>query len=359
METTEIETTETKIEESTEKKSSLIKINGEITRRFEIEGIDSFLRIDKVVKKSKTTGKKITIGGLEEEDKFEIPQIDENFILSENFHKTILKVLSAKGFHTILLSGDTGLGKTAAIEQIAARMNQPLIRENITGETKVSDIFQEANYDKIEKKIVYNDKSILKAMKKGYWLLLDEISAGSPQIMFILYRLLERAEVRTFDGLTVKAHPMFKIIFTDNRIGNPNFYRYHGTHEQNMAFLNRIKTTIFFENLKPSIEERILKNKFPEAISEIKKLMNFARMIRNENIKGNFSETFPIRTMENICYNFEILKDMNEAFNVAYLNKITEETDKDFANELFKRVFAEQNTDIEYDDNGNIIQNTI
>jgi midasin (ATPase involved in ribosome maturation) len=354
METLKVENTEVEVVE--EKKSSLIKINGEITKRFEIEGIDSFKRINKVVKKSKTTGKKIVIGGLEEEDTFEIPQIDDNFILSESFHKTILKVLSAPGFHTILLSGDTGLGKTAAIEQIAARMNQPIIRENITGETKVSDIFQEANYDKIEKKIVYNDKSILKAMKKGYWLLLDEISAGSPQIMFILYRLLERAEVRTFDGQTIKAHPMFKIIFTDNRIGNPNFYRYHGTHEQNMAFLNRIKTTIFFENLKPTIESRILKGKYPEAIPIMDNLMKFAKMIRDENVKGNFSETFPIRSLESICYNFEILQDANESFNVAYLNKITEEADKDFACELFKRIFAKiENTEIAYDDNGNII----
>lgn len=329
-------------EDEDKKEKPFIKINGEIVKRKKISGIVSYERIEqrnKVLRQSKT---KITVGGLTEEDYAYIPVEDPNFDLTEEFHKSLITFATYPGFRTILLSGDTGLGKSESVMQVASQMKQPIVRIPLTGDTKVKDIFQDENFSKTKQKIVHVDKSIIIAMKRGYWLLVDEFSAGNPTVMFIFFQIMEKGNVTTFDGRLIKPHPMFKMFLTDNRIGNPNYYRYHGTMEQNRALLNRIKTTILFDNLRLPIERKILKAKYPDADDGfVDSLLEVAKMLREENKKENFQDTFPIRSLESICSNYEVTKDPIQSLHLGYLNMITDDVDKNVVLEIFKRKFGD------------------
>lgn len=324
-----------------EKPKEFLKINGEIVRTKKIGGTFSFERMDRVIKRTKD-GRKISWGGLRKNVKQYIPKVEDSFILNESFHTETIRILSSYGFKCALLTGDTGLGKTDSVRQICARMNQPVVTLKITGDTHVKHIFQDENYDPQLKKLVKVDKGIIKALEMGAVLLVDEISAANPSVNFIFYELLENGYIVDYDGIKREPHPMFKVIFTDNRIGNPNYYRYHGTQEQSLAFKNRIQATIIYGYMKNSIERKILEMKYPECDSDfIDKLFELTKIFREENKKGNFQETFPIRTMQNICSNYEIFRDPEKAFKLGYMNNITDQGDKDFVGGICQRIFGQ------------------
>ena len=328
-------------EQNFEKKKPFLKINGEIVKRINIFGIESYERKIEIKKKNKITKQPMKIGGLNQSMLPYIPAIDNSFILNEKFHKQMISLLSSVGFRSMLLSGDTRLGKTESVIQIAARMRQPVIRQKITGNTKVKDIFQDENFNNELKKLVKIDKGMLQAMEMGAWYLVDEISASSPTVTFIFFELLEKGYVIDFDGKRREPHPMFKIIFTDNRIGNPNYFRYHGTFEQNAAFLYRIKSVITFSNLKMSTESKILSMRYPDCDEDfISKLMNITKLLREENKKGSFQEMLPIGTLENICSNYEVFHNAEDAFYLGYINMIADETDKEMVKGLCQRIFG-------------------
>lgn len=331
-----------KTKKSVEKKSTFFKINGEIVKRQKVSGVDSYLRMTKRLKKKKNSTEKISIGGLQKEVLPYIPEIKDDFFLDEIEHKQLIKILSSPGYSVTLLTGDTGLGKTESVEQICARMNQPVLRIKITGNTSVKNIFQDENYDPQQKKLVKIDKGIIKAAEMGAVLLVDEISAASPAVNFIFFEIMENGNIVDFDGIKRNVHPMFKIVFTDNRIGNPNYYRYHGTQEQNAAFINRIRSLIIFNHLKPSTEKRILKMKYPYCTDTfIDNTVEIARMVREENKKGGLEQMMPIRTLQNICYNFEIFENAEEAFYTGFLNSINDEVEKQTINDLCQKKFGE------------------
>lgn len=324
-----------------EEKKKYLKINGEIVKRKTISGVETYERLPRIKKVDKN-GLPFYFGGLRKNVFDYIPTVDEDFLLNEEFHKDTISLLSSYGFRSILLSGDTGLGKTDTVKQICARMKQPVIALKITGNTQVKHIFQDENYSPEEKKLVKVDKAIIKAAEMGAILLVDEISAGSPSVNFTFFELLENNDyIIDLDGNKRKKHPMFKVVFTDNRIGNPNYYRYHGTQEQNNALKNRITSTVLFTNLKPSTERKILELKFPECDKKfVEDLVDVSKMVRSENEKGSLQETMPIRTLLNICSNYIVFNNAERAFYSGFLNQIIDTVDKETIKGICQRKFA-------------------
>ena len=323
-------------------KKPYLKINGEIVKRKTIYGIDSYERLTRIKKINKITREPFYFGGLRSKTFNYIPEIDDTFLLNEEFHRETISLLSAYGFRAMLLSGDTGLGKTESVKQICARMNQPVVPLKITGNTQVKHIFQDENYSPEEKKLVKVDKGIIIAAEMGAVLLVDEISAGSPSVNFTFFELLENNKhIIDLDGVKRYIHPMFKVVFTDNRIANPNYFRYHGTQEQNLALKNRIVSTIIYNNLKSSTERKILEMKYPNCDNVfVDNLVDIAKMIRAENEKGQFQEMMPIRTLQNICSNFEVFKNVEQAFFVGYINNIIDVVDREIIKGICQRKFG-------------------
>ena len=77
----------------------------------------------------------------------------------------------------VLLEGSPGVGKTSTIETLAANLGFRLTRINLSEQTDISDLFgADLPVDGAEGGVfAWRDGPFLKALKDGYWILLDEV----------------------------------------------------------------------------------------------------------------------------------------------------------------------------------------
>src|SRR5690606_7875735 len=65
-----------------------------------------------------------------------VPSIEPNY----RFQKGLANIIdSINSQENVLLTGPTGSGKTSQVLQLAARINQGVVRANFNGETRLSD----------------------------------------------------------------------------------------------------------------------------------------------------------------------------------------------------------------------------
>lgn len=115
-----------------------------------------------------------------------VPKVDNGFRF-QPFLRDIIDSVNSR--ENILLTGGTGVGKTTHIVQLAAKTNQPLIRVNFNGETRLSDFIGKMHILGGDTK--WMDGVLPMAMRKGYWLLLDEIDFADPAVLSLLHPVLE------------------------------------------------------------------------------------------------------------------------------------------------------------------------
>lgn len=165
----------------------------------------------------------------------------------------------------VILTGGTGVGKTTHITQLAARVGQPLLRINFNGETRMSDLVGKIQV--IEGETRWVDGVLPMAMRKGYWLLLDELDFADPAVLSLLHPVLEEDPMLVLkenSGEIIKPHPEFRLFATANSIGamKDRAGSYSGTTEMNEAFLDRWQV-IYVDNLPKEEEIKVLRSQVP------------------------------------------------------------------------------------------------
>lgn len=186
----------------------------------------------------------------------------------------------------IILTGGTGVGKTTHIVQLAARINQPLLRVNFNGETRMSDLIGKMTV--INGETVWMDGILPTAMRRGYWLLLDEIDFADSAVLSLLHPVLEQNPMLTLkenSGEIIKPHPNFRVFGTANSIGamSDRAGAYAGTNTLNEAFLDRWQV-IMVDNLPEKEEIKVVRGEAPGLNASVaKKMVAFANMARRQD----------------------------------------------------------------------------
>lgn len=212
------------------------------------------------------------------------PFIDNNGILS-----TIAYAINNN--LPVLLIGETGTGKTSAIRDLAHKTQNAFRRLNLNGSTTVEEFVG---------KILINrdgtywvDGILTDAMRNGHWLLIDEVNAALPEILFVLQSLLDDdgyiVLAEKEDKEIVRPHPDFRIFATMNP-----FEDYVGTKELNKAFLSRFPITIKVDYPKKEQEIVIVKERYPtledSIVQSMVEVAHSARQSKeNEDIDFVFS----------------------------------------------------------------------
>ena len=136
-----------------------------------------------------------------------------------------------------LLIGETGTGKTSLIRHLASLTNQAYRRVNLNGQTNTDDL--------IGKWVIKNgsmrwiDGVLIESLRKGYWLVLDELNSALPEVLFLLQSLLDDDKfvvITEKDGEVVRPHKNFRLFATLNPTASGN---YVGTNELNRALMSR------------------------------------------------------------------------------------------------------------------------
>lgn len=192
----------------------------------------------------------------------------------------------------VLLTGGTGVGKTTHIEQLAARIGQPVLRINFNGETRMSDLIGKMNVLGGETRWV--DGVLPMAMRLGYWLLLDELDFADPAVLSLLHPVLEDRPTLTLkenSGEIIHPHPDFRLFATANSIGamSDRSASYTGTNVMNEAFLDRWQV-LFVQNLPQKEEMKVVKGEVPGLRTRwVKKIVAFANEARGNPSGISFS----------------------------------------------------------------------
>lgn len=185
----------------------------------------------------------------------------------------------------VLLTGGTGVGKTTHIAQLAARCRQPLLRINFNGETRMSDLVGKIQVSHGETR--WLDGVLPLAMRKGYWLLLDEIDFADPAVLSLLHPVLEEDPSLTLkenSGEIIRPHPNFRLFATSNSIGamSERAGAYPGTNPMNEAFLDRWQVA-FVPNLPLSEEIKVLRSAAPGLkVRWARRIVEFANQARDK-----------------------------------------------------------------------------
>ena len=261
-----------------------------------------------------------------------VPDIDKSYCFDED---TTLAILAGFAHNRkVLIQGFHGTGKSTHIEQVAARLNWPLIRINLDGHVSRIDLIgKDAIVLEQGKQVTAFKEGFLPwAMHNGAALVFDEYDAGRPDVMFVIQRLLEAEGKLTLtdQNKVLTPHPAFRLFATANTIGlgDPTGL-YHGTNPINQGQLDRWNIIAELNYLPASEEEKIVISKVPSLDNKkgkdlVKSMVALAGLTRKGLKSGDISTVMSPRTVITWAENYEIFGDVEKAFRVTFLNRCDE-----------------------------------
>ena len=228
-----------------------------------------------------------------------------------------------RGKRNIFISGESGTGKSDMIQKLADFYGQTLIRINFHQGVTESTLIGKYIVRNSETQFAYGLVPL--AMKRGYWLLLDEIDYAEPEHTSVLQAVLEGKPlvITSNEGEMVTPNPSFRIFATGNTTGRGDSTdSYHGTNFMNSAFLDR--WTIFqmeYSKKEPKIVESILGD------SELsKKLVKIFELFRALKKNGDITNSvFSTRRMMNIAEALKMGDTLSEALKYELFSRFNEE----------------------------------
>ncbi|XP_013366227.1 PREDICTED: midasin isoform X4 [Chinchilla lanigera] len=180
------------------------------------------------------------------------PTIDETYVLTSSVKmnlRDIVRVVSA-GTYPVLIQGETSVGKTSLIRWLAAATGNYCVRINNHEHTDIQEYIG-CYTSSSSGKLVFKEGVLIDAMRKGYWIILDELNLAPTDVLEALNRLLDdnRELLVTETQEVVKAHPRFMLFATQNPPG-----LYGGRKVLSRAFRNRFVELHFDELPSPELE---------------------------------------------------------------------------------------------------------
>jgi len=236
-----------------------------------------------------------------------------------------------------LLIGETGTGKTTLIRAGAEYMQKTLYRVNLNGQTGREDLV--GRYILRDNATEWQDGLLVHAMRHGHWILLDELNAALPEVLFCLQAVTERRHgnlgtliLTEHDGEAITPHKDFRIFATCNP---PS---YVGLKDLNTATLSR-----FIAGYMPMMSEtdavRHFTNMYPGVSSEDVQLLytiieNGLQLFQ----EGELSYCPSMRDIDHICAMKEGGLDTQEALTFGLLHKVMVKDEQEILQKVIEKV---------------------
>jgi cobaltochelatase CobS len=278
-----------------------------------------------------------------------VPDLDEAYRFDP---QTTLAICAGLAFdRRVMIQGYHGTGKSTHIEQVAARLNWPMIRVNLDSHVSRIDLVgKDAIVLKDGKQITEFREGMLPwCLQRPMALVFDEYDAGRPDVMFVIQRVLEAQGKLTLldQNRVIRPNKYFRLFSTTNTIGlGDTTGLYHGTQQINQGQMDRWSIVATLNYLAHDVEAEIVMAKAPqygktaEGRRTIAAMVRVADMSRNAFMNGDISTVMSPRTVITWAQNAEIFAgDLGLAFRMTFLNKC-DELERPTVAEFYQRAFG-------------------
>ena len=275
-----------------------------------------------------------------------VPAKDQYYVPWGNF-KDVENIIRSNMFYPVYITGLSGNGKTLMVEQGCARANREYIRVQITPETDEDELI--CGFRLVNGETVFSEGPVIKAMKAGAILLIDELDRGSNKIMCLQGVLEGKPILIKKTGEVVEPATGFNVIATANTKGKgSDDGRFIAATIIDEAFLERFTITMEQPYPSLSIEKKIV-IKHMEKYG--KKDLQFAEMLSqwSETIRKTYEddgidELISTRRLCHITQTYAIFDDRMKAIELC-VNRFDNDTKEAFI-DLYSKVDLSVNDEV-------------
>lgn len=200
----------------------------------------------------------------------EEPQPQAHYIITPFVEKNMLNLVRASsgGRFPVLIQGPTSAGKTSMISYLAKITGHEFVRINNHEHTDLQEYLGTYVSDD-SGKLVFKEGILVEALRKGHWIVLDELNLAPTDVLEALNRLLDdnRELFIPETQEVVTPHPDFMLFATQNPPG-----LYGGRKVLSKAFRNRF-LELHFDDIPQDELEIILRERCQIAPSYAKKIV--------------------------------------------------------------------------------------
>ncbi len=278
-----------------------------------------------------------------------VPDVDPAYRFDP---ETTLAICAGFAFNRrVMIQGYHGTGKSTHLEQVAAKLNWPMVRVNLDSHVSRIDLVgKDAIVLRDGKQVTEFREGMLPwALQRPVALVFDEYDAGRPDVMFVIQRVLEAGGRLTLldQNKVIRANPYFRLFSTTNTIGlGDTTGLYHGTQQINQGQMDRWSIVTTLNYLSHDAEAEIVAAKVPsyqtnEGRRTIAAMVRVADLTRNAFMNGDISTVMSPRTVITWAENAEIFSgDIGNAFRMTFLNK-SDELERGVIAEFYQRAFGQ------------------
>ncbi|CCE86035.1 Piso0_005679 [Millerozyma farinosa CBS 7064] len=203
-----------------------------------------------------------------------IPQ--SHYIITSSVEKNMLNLVraTASGRFPVLIQGPTSAGKTSMINFLAGITGHKFVRINNHEHTDLQEYVGSYVSDNTGK-LVFKEGVLVRALREGHWIVLDELNLAPTDVLEALNRLLDdnRELFIPETQETVHPHPDFMLFATQNPPGI-----YGGRKFLSRAFRNRF-LELHFDDIPEDELVVILEKRCKIAPSYCKKMVEVYKQL--------------------------------------------------------------------------------
>ncbi|MEY0514791.1 AAA family ATPase [Providencia manganoxydans] len=228
-----------------------------------------------------------------------IPSRNDHYVFEPSLRASVLMWINYPQGQSLWISGPTGCGKTSIVEQVAARLNWPLMKTTASQDLDINSLVGglrlvcDTMTGDTRTDFLYGPLAL--AYKFGLIFLLDEYDQLDPSCANAFNAILEGGNlVIPETNEVIKKHPNFRFVATANSIGQGDLTGvYGGVKVLNVANLDRYM--FINANYMPKDVETSLIKKFISDEVLVGKFVEIANIIRKlfvgSDIAGDFNQS--------------------------------------------------------------------
>ncbi|CEF65608.1 Midasin [Strongyloides ratti] len=245
----------------------------------------------------------------------------------------------------VMLEGSPGAGKSSTVMALASVTGHKLIRLNLSDQTDLCDLFGcdvPITLEDGKTSFVWQDGPILKAIKEGCWILLDEMNLASQSVLEGLNSCFDHRK----ELFIAELNKTFDIGVSSCRFFACQNPRGQGGGRRSLpkSFLNRF-TSIYVDELSPNDFEMVLKKSNQNLSDTLIKNMveinkEISKKIKNGWIPEGSPYEFNLRDLLRWASITSNENDVDKGFDILYISRMRNANDKNVMKEIFYSVFG-------------------